>query len=580
MTGLQVSAEELKGLLVDQLEVIDEVAFEKARAMANRLHLPLEHTLAERGHVPMGFLLQQLAQAWAVGFIDLKVNDVNPEALRLLPEKYARAHTLIPFALKERQLLVAMLNPRDRSTISDVEQISGRRVIPYLAPDSAIRRAHLLYKGDLRDMLERSVVNETSTVTAQRRPGGEDPTAVNLLTRILEYAAVARASDIHIEPYELEGIIRYRIDGALQEVLSLPPAMLPSLVARIKILAGLRIDERRAPQDGRFEADLGGFKIDLRVSSLPTHWGEKVVMRVLSKENVILDLEDLGLGGPDYDIVLRNILLPFGMLLITGPTGSGKTTTLYAMLMRLGAERHNVVNISTIEDPVEYTMPRVNQIQINPAAGIEFTTGLRALLRQDPDIIMVGEIRDGETAEIAVRSALVGRLLLSTLHTNDATGAVPRLLDMGVEPFLLASTLALVIAQRLVRRICANCRQSVAPDASVLKALQSRPDFDRTIQLLQDQGVLGKGQDPLAAIRLFRGKGCPQCHGSGFRGRVGVFELFEVDDHIRSMIMERQDTSAIRAEAIASGMKTMYQDGLAKVFIGETTLEEVFRVAL
>nr|MDQ3828090.1 GspE/PulE family protein [Candidatus Tectomicrobia bacterium] len=477
MTGLQVSAEELKGLLVDQLEVIDGVAFEKACAIANRLRLPLEHTLAERGHIPMGFILQQLAQAWAVGFIDLKINEVNPEALRLLPEKYARAHTLIPFALKERQLLVAMLNPRDRSVISDVEQISGRRVVPHLAPESAIRRAHLLYKGDLRDMLERSVVNETSMVTAQRRPGGEDPTAVNLLTRILEYAAVARASDVHIEPYELEGIIRYRIDGALQEVLSLPPAMLPSLVARIKILAGLRIDERRAPQDGRFEADLGGFKIDLRVSSLPTHWGEKVVMRVLSKENVILDLEDLGLGGADYDIVLRNILLPFGMILITGPTGSGKTTTLYAMLMRLGAERHNVVNISTIEDPVEYTMPRVNQIQINPAAGIEFTTGLRALLRQDPDIIMVGEIRDGETAEIAVRSALVGRLLLSTLHTNDATGAVPRLLDMGVEPFLLASTLALVIAQRLVRRICANCRESVVPDTSILNVLRVRPDF-------------------------------------------------------------------------------------------------------
>jgi type II secretory ATPase GspE/PulE/Tfp pilus assembly ATPase PilB-like protein len=580
MTGLQVSAEELKGLLVDQLEVIDDMAFEKARAIANRLRLPLEHTLAERGHIPMGFLLQQLAQAWAVGFIDLKVNDVNPEALGLVPEKYARAHTLIAFALKERQLLVAMLNPRDRSAISDVEQISGRRVVPYLAPDSAIRRAHLLYKGDLRDMLERSVANETSTVTAQRRPGGEDPTAVNLLTRILEYAAVARASDIHIEPYELEGIIRYRIDGALQEVLSLSPAMLPSLVARIKILAGLRIDERRAPQDGRFEADLGGFKIDLRVSSLPTHWGEKVVMRVLSKENVILDLEDLGLGGSDYDIVLRNILLPFGMILLTGPTGSGKTTSLYAMLMRLGAERHNVVNISTIEDPVEYTMPRVNQIQINPAAGIEFTTGLRALLRQDPDIIMVGEIRDGETAEIAVRSALVGRLLLSTLHTNDATGAVPRLLDMGVEPFLLASTLALVIAQRLVRRICANCRESVVPNTSVLKALRARADFDRTIQLLQDQGVLGKGEDPLAGIRLFRGKGCAQCHGSGFRGRVGVFELFEVDDQIRGMIMERQDTSAIRAEAIARGMKTMFQDGLAKVFFGETTLKEVFRVAL
>ncbi len=500
--------------------------------------------------------------------------------LRLLPEKYAKAHTLIPFALKDRKLSVAMWNPRQRRIIAEVEQITGRQVMPYFASDSAIRRAHLLYKGDLREMLERSVANETSTVMAQRRPGGEDPSAVNLLTRILEYAAVTRASDIHIEPYELEAIIRYRIDGALQEVLSLPPAMLPSLVARIKILAGLRIDERRAPQDGRFEADLGGLKIDLRVSSLPTHWGEKVVMRVLSKENIVLDLEDLGLGGSDYEIVLRNLLLPFGMILITGPTGSGKTSSLYAMLTRLGAERHNLVNISTIEDPVEYTMPRVNQVQINSAAGIEFTTGLRALLRQDPDIIMSGEIRDGETAEIAVRSALVGRLLLSTLHTNDSTAAVSRLLDMGIEPFLLASTLSLVIAQRLVRRICVSCRESVVPDASILKGLRSRPDFDRTIQILQEQGVLGKGGDPLAGIRLYRGKGCVQCHGSGFRGRLGVFELFEVNDQIRSMMMQRQDTSAIRAAAIAGGMKTMFQDGIAKAFFGETSLEEVFRVAI
>jgi type IV pilus assembly protein PilB len=580
MTGMQATAEELRSLLVDRLEVIDESAFEKALTMANRLRIPLEQTLAERGHIPLGFLLQQLAEAWGVGFIDLKINEVDPQALRLLPEKYARAHTLIPFAMKERQLHVAMWNPRDRRVIGEVEQITGRRAIPHLAPDSAIRRAHLLYKGDLRDMLERSVANETSMVTAERRPGGEDPTAINLLTRCLEYAAVARASDIHIEPYELEAIIRCRIDGTLQEVLSLPPAMLPPLVARIKILAGMRIDERRAPQDGRFEADLGGFKIDLRVSSLPTHWGEKVVLRVLSKENVILDLEDLGLGALDFEIVLRNILRHFGMILITGPTGSGKTTSLYAMLMRLGAERHNVINISTIEDPVEYTMPRVNQIQINLAAGIEFATGLRALLRQDPDVIMVGEIRDAETAEIAVRSALVGRLLLSTLHTNDATGAVSRLLDMGIEPFLLASTLSLVIAQRLVRRTCVGCRESIVPDASVLKVLRARPDFEHTVQILQDQGVLGKGDDPLAGLRLFRGKGCAQCHGSGFRGRLGVFELFEVNDHVRSMIMERQDTSAIRAEAIARGMKTMLQDGLAKVVFGETTLEEVFRVAL
>jgi general secretion pathway protein E len=354
----------------------------------------------------------------------------------------------------------------------------------------------------------------------------------------------------------------------------------PALVTRLKILSGMRIDERRVPQDGRFEADLGGFKLDLRVSSMPTHWGEKIVMRILSKDDITIDLEDLGLSRADYQVVLRNVMRPFGMILLTGPTGSGKTTTLYAMLVRIGAERQNVVNISTIEDPVEYTIPRVNQVPVNPAAGLEFSSGLRALLRQDPDIIMVGEIRDRETAEIAVRSALVGRLLLSTLHTNDATGAVPRLLDMGIEPFLLASTLALVVGQRLVRRICVACRESHTPEPAVLNLLTRRPDFADTVRVLQDDGILRRTGDPLTSIRLFRGKGCAQCQGSGFRGRLGVFELFEVDDQIRAMIMERQDATAVRAAAIAKGMKTMFQDGLAKAFLGETTLEEVFRVAV
>ncbi|HKO31890.1 MAG TPA: ATPase, T2SS/T4P/T4SS family [Nitrospiraceae bacterium] len=271
---------------------------------------------------------------------------------------------------------------------------------------------------------------------------------------------------------------------------------------------------------------------------------------------------------------------PFGMVLITGPTGSGKSTTLYAMLMRIGTERQNIVNISTIEEPVEYSIPRVNQTQVNHQTGVHFSTGLRALLRQDPDIIMVGEIRDKETAEIAVQAALVGRLLLSTLHTNDSTGSIPRLLDIGVEPYLLSSSLTLVVAQRLIRRICKNCRESVTPNTRVLESIQTRPDFSETIGVLQREGILRKTQTGLAGVRLYYGKGCTQCQGSGFAGRVGLFELFEVDEDIRDLIMQRKPASFIRSTAIMKGMKTMFQDGLAKAFMGETTIEEVFRVAL
>jgi type IV pilus assembly protein PilB len=579
MSGLRVREDELHHLLVSQLELIGEEEFERARRMATRLKLPLERALVERGRIPMGFLLRQLADSWGVAFLDLKVGDVKPQALESLPEEYARAHMLVVFDLTPAELHVAMEDPRDRQLLEEIQRKTKRRPIPYLAPESAIRRAHLLYRGDLRTMLERAVADETLTLSRGRREG-EDESVVALVTRILEYAAVSRASDIHIEPYELEALVRYRVDGALQEMLSMPAAFLPAVTSRIKILSGLRIDEQRVPQDGRFEANLGGLKMDLRVSTLPTQWGEKLVLRVLAKESLLLDLEDLGLIGSDFEVVLRNILRPYGLVLVTGPTGSGKSTTLYAMLQRLGVERQNVVNISTIEDPVEYSLPRVNQVPLHPGVGMDFASGLRALLRQDPDVIMVGEIRDRETVDIAIRAALVGRLLISTLHTNDAVGAVPRLLDMGAEPFLVASTLSLVIGQRLVRRICAACRESVEPDALFLQALRTRPDFEETISALRAQGVLGQGEDPLAGIRLFRGKGCRACSGTGFRGRLGVYELFEVDQTIRTMIMERRDAGAIRRAKIAVGMKTMFQDGLAKVLMGETTLEEVSRVAM
>jgi len=579
MAEPQVSDQELHALFVEQLGVIDQTDFDRACRIAKRLRVPLMHTLVEQGRIPQVFLLEQLARSWNVGFVDLKIGQVQSEAIGLLHETFARKHALVPFQRDGNSLQVAMADPRERKLISEMERLTGLQVSPFLSTDAAIKRALLLYKKELREILERAILEKTTDLTSKPQEVN-DFTIVDSVQRILLYAAVTRASDIHIEPFELETVIRYRVDGVMREVFSISPTLHLPLTSRIKILSGMRIDERRSPQDGRFESDLDGFKIDLRVASVPTQWGEKLVLRILSKDNVIIDLEDLGLASQDYEVVLRNILKPFGMVLITGPTGSGKSTTLYAMLMRIGTERQNIVNISTIEEPVEYSIPRVNQTQVNHQTGVLFSTGLRALLRQDPDVIMVGEIRDRETAEIAVQAALVGRLLLSTLHTNDATGSVPRLLDIGVEPYLLSSSLSLVVAQRLVRRICKNCRQSVSPSSRILESIQARPDYTETVAILQRQGILRTTHDGLGGVRLYQGKGCAQCQGSGFVGRVGLFELFEVDEDIRELIMQRRPASFIRSTAIMKGMKTMFQDGLAKAFMGETTVEEVFRVAI
>ena len=575
---LQFSGEELKALVVTQLGILQEADFEKASQMAQRLRIPLTQVLVEQYHISFEFILKQFAQCWNVDFIALKLSHVQWNAFQLVTEHYAQTHMLIPFERTGNQLKVAMVDPRDRHLTREVEQLTGLQTVPYLSPHLGIRRAQFLYKQNVRIMLQRST-QSVHEVSLRRRQSEDNSSVAEFFAELLEYAIVTGASDIHIEPYKYETLVRYRIDGILHHALTFSPEELPSLASRIKVLSGMRIDEKRAPQDGRIDIDVNGFEVDLRVSSLPTHWGEKIVLRVLSKDGFILDLESLGLSNIDYEIFLRNMNRPFGMILITGPTGAGKTSTLYAALNRIGKER-STLNISTIEDPVEYTVPRVNQVSINPAAGIAFASGLRALLRQDPDIIMLGEIRDQETAEIAVRAAMVGRLLLSTLHTNAATSAVLRLLDMGVEPFLLSSTLSLVMAQRLVRRICANCRVSVGLEASILNMIESRPDFKNTICILQARGVLRKTQDPLSHVRLFKGEGCAQCNGSGFSGRLGVFELFEVQESVRDLILERGDASAVRKAAIDAGMQTMFQDGLAKAFLGETTIEEVLRATL
>jgi type IV pilus assembly protein PilB len=572
--GVQISPNERRVLLVELRGLMTQEEFELAHSMADRFQMPLEEALAERGRVPLRFILEQIAGLWDIKFTDLNVGNVQPDALRSIGEEYARKHMLMPFALHDGELSVAMANPRDDDVLHALRSLSGVEVVPYLASQDSINRAHLLYRGNLLELLRRSAEDGRESGGPETRR--EIEPVADVLRHILEYAAVTGASDIHIEPYQHETLIRYRIDGVLHEVLSEPAEVIQPLTTRIKVLAQMRIDDRRAPQDGRFDGDLGAVKLDLRVSSLPTRWGEKIVIRVLAKEYATIDIETLGLESKSRDIVLRSIARPYGLILITGPTGCGKSTTLYAMLAHLGSERQNLVNISTIEDPVERPLPRVTQVDLNPRAGIDYANGLRALLRQDPDIIMVGEIRDRDTMDISLRAALVGRLLLSTLHTNDAPTAIPRLLDMGAEPYLVASTLSMVVAQRLVRRVCMQCRETVNDAAFGIDALRHRPELAESLAALRQDGVLG-ADDDLSAMRVFRGKGCQFCNNTGYRGRVGLFEILEIDDDIRRMIFERRDAASIRATALRNGMRTTFENGLAKVLLGETTVPELLR---
>jgi type IV pilus assembly protein PilB len=576
-TGLALSDRELRDLLVTDLELVTPAEFDKAVGVAARRRLPLERAVAEQAKLPFMQLLHEIGRAWGVPFVDLKVTDVKPEALRLVREETARAKGLAAYDLTADTLHVAMVNPRDRETIREIMRATGRDVKARLATEASIRRAQLLYHHDLVQQLRRSIANQgvATPLTAQ-----QESVAADALTHVLEFAAVTGASDIHVEPFEVEAVVRYRIDGVLHEVMTMGPAVAQALTSRIKVLSGLRVDEKRAAQDGRFEADLSGVLVDLRVSTLPTMWGEKVVLRMLTRDHVLMDLEGLGFSTVDYELMSGFLSRPHGMVLVTGPTGSGKTSTLYAFLMRIGADRRNVVNLSTIEDPIEYTMPRVNQVPVNPAAGMDFANGLRALLRQDPDVIMVGEFRVRETADTATRAALVGRLLFSSLHTNDATAAVARMLDMGAEPYLLSSTLAVVVGQRLVRRLCTSCRSSYQPGPQELAALRLRGDFAHLGRGLREYGVISTSEHWIDEIRFFRSNGCHDCRMTGYRGRVGIFEIFPVTDAVRPLIMEQKDNAILRQAAIAAGMRTMFMDGVAKAVMGETSLEEVFRAAL
>ncbi len=527
-----------------------------------------EKLLIEHNLVPEDKIYSARAELLKVPFIKLDNIGVSTEVLNYIPEAVARRYHLVPFDKKDGALHVAMADPLDLQVIQFIEKKSGLRIVPYLAiPEQILKAVNEQYSQNLTSDVT-SALKEVNSFQSQADEAPEQQAEVikeapvaNIITQLMEYAVKSKSSDVHIEPLEDKTRVRYRIDGILHEKVILPRAVHDALVSRIKILSNLKIDEKRLPQDGRFSYTSGNTIYDLRVSVIPTIYGEKVVMRILPKNTNPPTLQELGLRGTALKNLEGQLTRPHGIVLVCGPTGSGKTTTLYSILTRLSTAK---VNILTIEDPVEYKIPGANQIQANAEIGLTFAAALRSFLRQDPNIMLVGEIRDTETAELAIQAALTGHSVFSTLHTNSAAGAPPRLLDMGVEPFLLASSINAVEGQRILRKICTHCKTSYDPPKEVADNIRR---------------VLGNLLPTNTGMKLYKGAGCAECGGTGYTGRVGIYEVLIVSPTIMNLILQRATAHDIEEQAIKEGMITLKQDGYMKVLEGMTTLEEVLRVA-
>lgn len=545
----------LSDLIVRQLihksKIVPKKTLDEAWETSQHLGVPLTDVLIGRDIITDEALGSMLAKYFRVKFADLSRVHIPLHVLNLLPESFALANSVIAFARDGSTVWLAMLSPKDLEIIELTRKTigNGTRIVPFVATEKGFREALRLYKKGIR--------TETEAVSI---PG---TSAVSTVERLLDEAVRDEASDIHIEPLDTDLLVRLRIDGVLHDHLALPKSMHAPIVARLKILSDLKLDEQRHPQDGQFSfTTRAGKKISLRVSTLPTVYGEKVVLRILHDALTNFQLEELGLLPEDLGILEKVLRRTHGMILLTGPTGSGKTTTLYTML---GLLNKPGVNIITIEDPVENRIRRINQTQVNPLIHLTFANGLRSILRQDPDIIMVGEIRDNETAVIAVNAAMTGHLVFSSVHANTAAGAIPRMMDLGVEPFLLASTLHMVIAQRLVRVLCPKCKkpEPISPIAKTwLSDVKARinPAILKTV------------------TTNYRAPGCSYCRRTGFKGRIGIFEIMDVDGDIREGIVNKKSSDELWKMARAKKAKTMLEDGLIKVAKGMTTIEEVFRV--
>ena len=571
----------------EQIETIKEEGVRSRRPLQDIVinnQLMTEQTLAQTfgdyAHIP---------------YIEIKPDDIKPEVLNRIPERIARQYNAVLFSIDEDGAMnLAMDDPDDVQAVSFIQKEIGENTKIYIATRSNILACLENYRGDVNEEL-----NEVIDIQREDQADGdqvtnesdiaEDSPIAQTINLLLEYAIRSNASDIHIEPREEFVQIRYRIDGVLKEVNRLPRNVVGALVSRIKILSNLKIDERRVPQDGRFKIKVAGKQYALRVSTLPIADGEKVVMRILDESNQAVTLQDLGYWGHSLEVINVALTEPNGMILVTGPTGSGKSTSLFSILTLLNTPD---VNISTIEDPVEYKIPGVNQTQTNAKAGMTFASGLRALLRQDPNIIMVGEIRDGETANLGVQAALTGHLVFSTLHTNNAATTLPRLLDMGIEPFLIASTVKAVVGQRLVRRLCTNCREHYEPSADEIATvirLFNLPDdkkFDYIHSLETKAAEQGIGQDvepstdttTIKTLWKASTDGCDECSHTGYRGRIGIYEVLGNSLGVQKLIISNATSNQIQDIAITEGMVTMQTDGLIKALRGNTTIEEVLRV--
>lgn len=547
-----------------------------------------EDLLVEKKLVTEKQLLDIKSELLNVPVVDLHDQQIEQEVLSLVPEPIAHRHKIISFAKTKEDLSLAMIDPSDIQTRDFMKKKTGLNIQVFLmgksSLDFGLSKYHSNLEGEIKHLVsgdqEPTIKtsggkNDDSSDEGLKKMAEEIP-VIRVVDTLLEYAVFEKASDIHIEPQETSVIVRYRIDGILHDVMTLPKMIQAALVARIKVLSNLKIDEHRLPQDGRFKIEKDGYKYSLRVSTIPIFDGEKVVMRLLDETTKALTLEQLGFLESQLDIVQRAIHKPHGMMLITGPTGSGKSTSLYAILTLLNTRG---VNISTIEDPVEYRIEGANQMQVNPKISLTFAIGLRALLRQDPNIIMIGEIRDQETAEEALHAAMTGHVVLSTLHTNSAAGALPRLIDIGIEPYLIASTTNAVMGQRLVRVLCPECNQEEKLDEAFVETLAKQFNLEKIMKVYEREGILPKGVSKFGDLTFRKAVGCDKCGKSGYKGRLGIHEILDITPEVADMILQKASSQEIQDKAEAGGMILMWQDGFIKALKGITTIDEVLRVS-